>query len=110
MKSVDCSHVPESLDAPTPSSDGCTNCVALGRSDWVHLRLCQECGNVGCCDSSPLRHATAHFHDARHPLMRSFERREDWWWCYVEEVMFLVDGAPAAPSHSDQARILQDVQ
>ena len=55
---------------------------------WVHLRLCQECGHVGCCDQSQGKHATKHFHATRHPIMRSFERGEDWSWCYVDEVFF----------------------
>jgi hypothetical protein len=56
------------------------------------------CGHVGCCDSSPNRHATAHFHASGHPLVQSYEPEEDWWWCYVDEAMFRVDGAPS-PSH-----------
>jgi uncharacterized UBP type Zn finger protein len=52
---------------------------------WVHLRLCLECGHVGCCDSSPNRHATAHFHSTAHPVIRSFEPGEDWIFCYVDD-------------------------
>jgi uncharacterized UBP type Zn finger protein len=52
---------------------------------WVHLRMCLACGHVGCCDSSKNKHATGHFHATRHPVMRSFERGEDWAWCYVDE-------------------------
>ncbi len=70
---------------------------------WVHLRLCMHCGHVGCCDSSPNRHATAHWaahHD--HPVVRSYEPGEDW--CggagCVDQLIFDVDGAPQAPSHS----------
>jgi hypothetical protein len=54
---------------------------------WVHLRLCEICGHVGCCDSSKNRHATKHFHKTKHPIMRSIEPGEDWGWCYIEEVM-----------------------
>lgn len=50
----------------------------------MHLRLCLDCGHVGCCDSSPLQHATAHFHESGHPVMRSFEPGEDWRWCFVD--------------------------
>ncbi|MGH3647539.1 MAG: UBP-type zinc finger domain-containing protein [Micromonosporaceae bacterium] len=67
------------------TSDGCADCMALGREDWVHLRLCLSCGHVGCCDSSPHKHATAHFHADRHPVMRSYEPGETWRWCYVHQ-------------------------
>jgi uncharacterized UBP type Zn finger protein len=66
--------------------DGCEECLQLG-SAWVHLRLCLTCGHVGCCDSSPGRHATAHHRTAGHPVVRSFEPGEDWRWCYVDEVI-----------------------
>jgi hypothetical protein len=54
---------------------------------------------VGCCDNSPGKHATGHFHGVGHPIIRSYEPRENWWWCYVDELAFDVAGAPAAPSH-----------
>jgi uncharacterized UBP type Zn finger protein len=68
----------------TPSAQGCEDCVRIG-SRWVHLRLCLTCGHVGCCDSSPSRHARMHFHESGHPITRSFEAGEDWRWCYVHE-------------------------
>ena len=94
-----CTHV-EGLDpAPAPTTpEGCEECMASG-GRWVHLRLCLECGHVGCCDSSPNRHATAHFRATAHPVIRSYEPGEDWWWCYVDDLSFEVDGAPPAPSH-----------
>ncbi|GAC68158.1 UBP-type zinc finger domain-containing protein [Gordonia soli] len=64
----------------------CEECTQLGEHHWAHLRICLTCGHVGCCDSSPRRHATAHFHDTEHPVMRSAEPGEDWRWCYVHEV------------------------
>jgi hypothetical protein len=67
-----------------PASDGCKECLDSGM-DWVHLRVCLSCGHVGCCDSSPGKHATAHFHATRHPIIESFEADEDWGWCYVHE-------------------------
>ena len=67
--------------------DGCEECLASD-GEWLHLRLCLECGHVGCCDDSPSRHATKHFHETKHPVMRSFEPGEDWGWCYVDSVMF----------------------
>ena len=64
--------------------DGCEECLRLG-TEWVHLRQCLTCGHVGCCDSSPLRHARAHAYSAGHPIVRSFEPGESWRWCYVDE-------------------------
>ena len=69
------------VSARTPA--GCEECLAEGRR-WVHLRLCLSCGHVGCCDSSPGRHATRHYRATTHPLVRSFEPGEDWGWCYVD--------------------------
>ena len=64
--------------------NGCAECMKLG-SPWVHLRLCLTCGHVGCCDSSPLRHARLHAHSAGHPIVQSFEPDENWRWCYIDE-------------------------
>ncbi len=66
-----------------PGAHGCEECLARG-DWWVHLRLCMTCGHVGCCDDSPNRHATKHFHRTRHPVMKSYEPGEDWAWCYVD--------------------------
>ena len=63
---------------------GCEECLRSG-SDWVHLRMCRSCGHVGCCDSSPGRHATAHFRETGHPIVRSFQPGERWSWFYVDE-------------------------
>jgi uncharacterized UBP type Zn finger protein len=82
-----------------PSSDGCEECLRAGRRDWVHLRLCQTCGHVGCCDSSPGRHATKHFHATAHPIVRSFEPGENWFWCYIDHTMFELAGAPRGATH-----------
>ena len=65
------------------TSDGCEECLKEG-TDWVELRVCLTCGHVGCCDSSPGKHATAHFHATGHPIIESFEPGEDWGWCYVD--------------------------
>ena len=76
----------------TPSSTvGCSDCLATG-GQWVHLRLCLTCGHVGCCDSSPNRHASKHARTDAHPVVASFEPGEDWSWCYVDEVMFRIEG------------------
>jgi len=70
----------------TPSANGCEDCLRVG-GEWVHLRLCLSCGHVGCCDDSPNRHASAHFHSTHHPIIQSFEPGEDWRWCYVHEAV-----------------------
>lgn len=72
---------------PTEEVVGCPQCIALG-DRWVHLRMCQICGQVGCCDNSPNRHATAHHEETGHPIIRSVEPGEDWSWCYEDELMF----------------------
>jgi monovalent cation/hydrogen antiporter len=80
-----CKHLDHPWKDLDPSSpDQCAACVEEGLA-WVHLRMCLKCGNVGCCDSSPGNHATKHFHDTRHPVMRSFEPGETWRWCYVDQ-------------------------
>jgi ubiquitin-hydrolase Zn-finger-containing protein len=67
--------------AAAPSGAGCMECDAHG-GWWVHLRRCAQCGHVGCCDSSPAQHATAHYRTTGHPLVRSFEPGENWYWDY----------------------------
>ena len=69
----------------TPNAKGCEDCLKTG-DGWVHLRLCETCGHVGCCDSSPNRHATKHFHATRHPVIKSFEPGEEWGYCYVDDL------------------------
>jgi len=71
------------------SVPGCEDCLREG-SVWLHLRICLSCGHVGCCDNSPKRHATAHFHGSEHPLIRSLEPGEEWSWCYVDESAMLI--------------------
>ena len=93
-----CSHL-DVVNDVVPSSQGCEDCRRSG-ARWNHLRLCMTCGHVGCCDSSPNRHATAHWHaHPDHPVIRSFEPDEDWWWCYEDQLSFDVPGSPPAPSH-----------
>jgi len=79
-----CRHV-GGLAPVAPRSEGCEECLRSG-SKWVHLRLCLSCGHVGCCDSSPNRHATKHFEQVAHPVMASFEPDERWAWCFVDEM------------------------
>jgi hypothetical protein len=81
-----CSHTGE-IRKVTPSALGCEECLKT-HSRWVHLRLCRTCGHVGCCDSSPNRHATKHFHATRHPIVEGYDPAEGWGWCYVDEIAF----------------------
>ena len=90
MPAASCSHLDSVLVTELPEPlVGCEECVRAG-TWWVHLRMCLSCGKVGCCDSSPNKHATAHFHESGHPLVRSAEGGEDWSWCYVDEVAFVL--------------------
>jgi uncharacterized UBP type Zn finger protein len=82
-----CPHL-SSATSVAPATDGCAECLAAGDS-WVHLRLCKSCGHVGCCDSSPNRHATRHYRDTGHPIVASFEPGEDWWWCYPDQLVLI---------------------
>lgn len=85
---MSCIHLaaPVPADLARPSTvDGCPVCIAQGFRDWVHLRQCLACGQVGCCDSSPRRHATAHYRETAHPVIRSIEPGEFWRWCYVDD-------------------------
>jgi CPA2 family monovalent cation:H+ antiporter-2 len=78
-----CEHAMAPMTVRAASRDACLSCVAVGDT-WVHLRVCMTCGHVGCCDSSKNKHATAHFHESGHPVMRSMEPGETWGWCYVD--------------------------
>jgi len=93
---ADCTHLDsvQLLDLPDPV-DGCEECLKLGMT-WVHLRMCTTCGHIGCCDNSEGKHATAHYHETKHPIIRSAEPGEDWSWCYPDELMMrLSPGAGA---------------
>jgi uncharacterized UBP type Zn finger protein len=88
-----CTHV-EALQPVHPSTtQGCEDCLKIGGL-WVHLRLCRSCGHVGCCDSSPNRHATKHFRATQHPIVQSLEKGEDWGFCYVDDVELDGDELP----------------
>lgn len=99
MANDTCTHLDQIVDV-TPTGYGCVECLATG-GRWVHLRLCQSCGHVGCCDNSPGKHATKHAHATNHPVIRSFEPRETWYWCYADELMFELEGEPAGPWKTD---------
>jgi uncharacterized UBP type Zn finger protein len=87
-----CGHL-DQIREVTASADGCEDCIRMG-GKWVHLRLCMTCGHVGCCDSSPHKHATAHFRNIGHPIIKSFEPGENWGWCYPDEVELDPTGWP----------------
>ncbi|HEV3206742.1 MAG TPA: UBP-type zinc finger domain-containing protein [Terriglobales bacterium] len=80
----ECTHL-DQIKITQTETRVCEDCVKMGDT-WVHLRLCLICGRVGCCDSSKNRHATKHFHETKHPLVRSIEPEETWMWCYVDQV------------------------
>jgi uncharacterized UBP type Zn finger protein len=81
---LSCTHLDQIRDVTPSTTEGCEDCLRIG-SSWVHLRLCLSCGHVGCCDSSPNRHAHRHADDERHPIAQSFQPGENWRWCYVDE-------------------------
>jgi hypothetical protein len=80
--------------AVPPSGTGCVECEAAS-GWWVHLRRCAQCGHIGCCDSSPSQHGTAHAQASGHPIVQSFEPDEDWFWDYSTESF--IDGPALAP-------------
>lgn len=86
-----CDHLSAIADVQPSTTEGCEDCLREG-TQWVHLRECLVCGHVACCDNSPRRHATAHFHSSDHAIMRSFEPDEDWAWCYPDELFLLPAG------------------
>jgi uncharacterized UBP type Zn finger protein len=83
---AECTHLDTVHDVKS-SKVGCEDCLKIGDT-WVHLRLCTECGHMGCCDSSKNKHATAHFHAVAHPIVASAEPGEDWLYCYLDDVAF----------------------
>ena len=86
-----CDHSDQIQDV-TPSALGCEECLKTG-DPWLHLRLCRTCGHVGCCDSSPNKHATAHFHATGHPIIEGYDPPEGWGWCYLDDA-FVKIGPP----------------
>lgn len=87
---MSCPHIgpfdaPHYVEPQPGNEQDCQDCAALGESVWAHLRICLTCGHVGCCDSSPHRHAETHWQESGHPIMRSFEPGESWRWCYADE-------------------------
>ena len=90
MSTPVCSHLDtiQFTELPDPIL-GCEECLKTGDS-WVHLRMCMECGKIGCCDDSPNKHASKHAGEASHPIIKSAEPGEDWSWCFVDNVAFVL--------------------
>jgi len=87
-----------------PSGPGCAECLASADGWWMHLRRCATCGHVGCCDSSPAQHATGHYRETGHPVVRSFEPGEVWFWDYrTEQIGRGPELAPPQSHPEDQA-------
>jgi hypothetical protein len=87
-----CAHLDQVqvLEVPTREEvPGCEECLKIG-GRWVHLRVCRTCGKIGCCDSSPNRHASRHAEADAHPIASSIEPGENWSWCFVDEVAFVL--------------------
>jgi hypothetical protein len=85
-----CSHLDQVEVTELPEHiAGCEECLKIG-ARWLHLRMCLTCGKIGCCDSSPNRHARAHWHEDDHALVRSAEPGEAWAWCFADEVALAV--------------------
>ena len=89
-----CAHLDRILVGTPEKVAGCEECLKVG-GQWVHLRVCCSCGQVGCCDSSPNQHASKHGAGTGHPIASSLEPGEDWSWCYVDEVAFVVKAEQA---------------
>ena len=98
-----CGHFDDIRGVQPATPNGCAECLRGGTA-WVHLRVCLSCGHVGCCDDSPMRHATAHYRASAHPVIKSFEPGETWGWCYVDEVDCDPVPGPEAARHIDPPR------
>jgi uncharacterized UBP type Zn finger protein len=89
-----CSHLDQIRVTELPTTiAGCEECLKIG-GRWLHLRMCMTCGKIGCCDSSPNRHASGHAREEQHPIARSAEPDEDWSWCFVDQVAFVIAPGP----------------
>jgi uncharacterized UBP type Zn finger protein len=96
--SEDCTHLDQiDLDAGA-RAEGCEECLAAG-GRWLHLRRCAVCGHIGCCDSSPGKHARRHWEETGHAVAQSFEPGEDWMYCFADDIVFEVQELEDSPSH-----------
>lgn len=93
MTMMTCTHLGTVREVEPRTPEGCEECLAAG-GRWVHLRECLTCGHIGCCDSSPNRHATGHYVSTTHPIVASYQPGEDWAWCYPDQVLFDVAPRP----------------
>ena len=97
MAATECTHLDTIVITDLPEAvEGCEECLAAG-GEWCHLRICLACGHVGCCDSSPGRHATAHARENGHPIVRSIQPGENWGWCYEDQLLMPVSQVHGAP-------------
>ena len=100
MTATECTHLDTIEITELPEEvEGCEECLAAG-GQWCHLRICLACGHIGCCDSSPGRHATAHSREQGHPIVRSVQPGENWGWCYEDQLLMpvsMVQGEPRIP-------------
>jgi uncharacterized UBP type Zn finger protein len=87
-----CTHLDQITVEVPANIPGCEDCLRIGAT-WVHLRACRSCGHIGCCDSSPNRHASAHAQAAQHPIVTSVEPGESWSYCYVDDIAFELRGS-----------------
>jgi uncharacterized UBP type Zn finger protein len=94
MEAPICAHLEQVRVGVPEEVAGCEKCLRVG-GRWVHLRVCRSCGRVGCCDSSPNQHASKHAAATGHPIVSSLVPGEDWSWCYLDEVAFVLE-----PDHS----------
>jgi len=81
-----CEHIKE-IKTYTPRAKGCEECLKTG-DRWIHLRVCLICGHVGCCDSSKNKHASKHYHETGHSMMKSLEPGEEWGYCFVDDIFY----------------------
>jgi uncharacterized UBP type Zn finger protein len=81
-----CTHIENSSDIKANTPEGCEECLLRG-DKWFHLRLCLKCGHVGCCDQSKNKHATKHFHETKHPVIKSLQPGENWKYCYIDDLV-----------------------
>jgi uncharacterized UBP type Zn finger protein len=82
-----CAHLKEIKPSEPKTPEGCEECLRTG-DGWVHLRLCETCGHVGCCDNSKNTHATKHYRSTGHPIIKSFEPGEKWGYCYPDDLFY----------------------
>ena len=87
--STACTHLDQIKVLPPDTVAGCEECLKTG-DRWVHLRVCLTCGKIGCCDSSPNKHASRHAAEVGHPIVRSMEPGETWCWCFIDDLAFEV--------------------